>query len=69
MLENRCGCRVLKLYRYPLTVFAYFILLTKVVARFIPNILHGAHLQKNEISKLLKLYLFKLSLFVGNELF
>ena len=54
-----------------LTFFYIFTLLTKVVTRFTLNILNDAYLLKNEISKLLQLYLFNvtLPLFFGNELF
>ena len=44
-----------------LTFFFIFTLLTKVVTRFTLNILNDAHLLKNEISKLLQLYLFNVT--------
>ena len=44
-----------------LTFFFVFTLLTKVLTKFTLNILNNAHLLKNEISKLLQLYLFNVT--------
>ena len=44
-----------------LTFFYVFTLLTKVLTKFTLNILNIAHLLKNEISKLLQLYLFNVT--------
>ena len=50
-----------RLTQWFLTFFFIFTLLTKVVTRFTLNILNDAHLLKNEISKLLQLYLFNVT--------
>ena len=55
------GLSTLALEHWFLTFFYVFTLLTKVLTKFTLNILNNAHLLKNEISKLLQLYLFNVT--------